>query len=282
MRSAEHQLEPEEAAEGAAEGGAQGGADGPRSRRAAPHPRRCPLRSAPLGPLLPLLPGRGRGGRCGEREGEGEEEREGEKEEEEGHEREREGKKEEKKKLQNKIKKPKRARRAQTLRQGSGARPSGGERAGRGPSPGGLRPLQHIAGAGGPRVKRGSGRSEAQPGQGIPADARGWLAAPAECPCSRLRTPGGPDAPVRGGGCRGDAHGAASPASCPTAGPQLGTPPRRGEQPRAAVSSHHTSLLAPLGARQSYLIPSTASPAGSSSIHPCGTELGSSQPNCGC
>lgn len=41
VRSAEHQLEAEEAAEG--------GAEGPRSRRAAPHARRCPapLRSGP-------------------------------------------------------------------------------------------------------------------------------------------------------------------------------------------------------------------------------------------
>lgn len=75
-------------------------------------------------------------------------------------------------------------------------------------------------------MKRDSGRNEAQPDQGIPADARGWLAPAAEYPRSPLHTPGGRNASVWGGGCGGDARGAASSASGPAAGCQRGTPPR--------------------------------------------------------
>lgn len=162
-------------------------------------------------------------------------------------------------------------------------RPRGGKREGLGPRLGGsARCRRRWGGGSGGEAGEQQKRSPARPGQGIPAEARRWLAPPAEYPRSPLHTPGGRGAPVRGGGCGGDARGAASPASGPAAGPHCGTPPRRGEEPRTAVSSHHTSLLAPLGARQSYLISSTASPAGSSSLHPCGTELGSCQSSCGC
>lgn len=150
-------------------------------------------------------------------------------------------------------------RRAQTLRQQTGARPSSGERAGRGWSPGAPPAAAHRwdGSPGGKRQKR----SPAWPGH--PCRRPGMAGSPTRVP---THTSGGPDALLRDGECGEDARGAASPASGPAAGPQRGTPPRRGEQPRAAVSSHHTSLLALLGARQSYLIPSTASPDGSSSI----------------
>lgn len=71
-------------------------------------------------------------------------------------------------------------------------------------------------------MKRGSGRNEAQPDQGIPADARGWLAPAAEYPRRPLHTPSGRNASVRGGGCGGDARGAAGSASGPAAGCQPG------------------------------------------------------------